>query len=191
MKIILGSNNISKKRSLEGALAELEIVDGDIICIDSNSDTHSKPIGYEIIRGADNRNKNSRSYAKEHNIEFDYLCAIEGGFSLDENGIPFVVTYAIIEDKNGEKSTGKSVGVRIRKDMFDYVKNGNSINRLIESIIKKDNNKQLQGITGYLTNGLYLREKIDKDAVVLAFIPFLHKEKRDLLSSAIKKLDFK
>lgn len=50
MKIILGSQNPSKRRSLELALSELQINDVEIICLDSKFDVNSKPIGYEIIR---------------------------------------------------------------------------------------------------------------------------------------------
>lgn len=185
MKIILTSANPSKKRSLENALVDLGLNDYEITCVKVDSDVPSKPIGYEIIRGADNRNQNAKNYALKNKLDYDYLCSIEGGFSLDENGLPFVVTYVIMEDKNGKKSTGKSLGIRIRKDIFDFVKNGGSLNELIGEISNCDNNKQNEGITGFLTGGLYSRSKVDKDAIVSAFIPFLFKKERDLLSDKI------
>lgn len=187
MKIILGSKNPSKKQALEEALGELGFNDLDIICVDSSSNVNSKPIGYEIIRGADNRNQESKKYAFDNNIQYDYLVSLEGGFSLDENGLPFVVTYTIVEDVTGKKSTGKSLGIRLRKDMFDYIKNGGSLNKLIEQITKKENNKQDQEITGYLTNGLFNRSVFDKDSVISAFIPIIFKEQRDILSEKIKE----
>lgn len=107
--IILGSKNISKKLAVESALNELEISDFEIVCLDSKSNVSDQPIGYEIIRGADNRNQESKLYATQNGIDYTYLCAIEGGFSLDENGLPFVVTYAIIEDANGKKINGKII----------------------------------------------------------------------------------
>jgi non-canonical (house-cleaning) NTP pyrophosphatase len=57
-----------------------------------------------------------------------------------------------------------------------------------ETITGKNNNKQSQGITGFLINGLYARKKIDKGAVVSALIPFIYKENRDLLSNTIKNI---
>lgn len=185
MLILLGSMNPSKKRATEEAFKELGIDNLQIVCIDSKSGVSSKPIGYEIIRGADNRNQETKKYAIENGLNYDYLCAIEGGFSLDENGLPFVVTYAIIEDSNHNKSTGKSLGIRIRKDMFDFIKNGGSLNKLIGEINGDNNNKHLQGITGYLTNGLFRRDFVDKEAVVSALIPIVFKENRDLLSAKI------
>lgn len=41
--------------------------------------------------------------------------------------------------------------------MFDYIKNGGSLNKVIEEILGNSNNKQHLGIMGYLTNGLYNR----------------------------------
>jgi non-canonical (house-cleaning) NTP pyrophosphatase len=187
MNIILTSVNPSKRRSLEIALKKLKINNYNIICLKVSSDAPSRPIGYEIIRGADNRNQNAKEEALRQNINYDYLCSVEGGYSLDENGIPFVVTYAIIEDNKGKKSTGKSLGVRLRKDMFDYIKKGKSLNELIEDIIGQDKNKEELGISGFLTNGLYKRDNVDKDAIMSAMIPFIFKENRDILSEKIKE----
>ncbi len=188
MKFLLGSKNPSKRKALEIALKKLEFSDYEIISYNAPSNTNSKPIGYEIIRGAENRNLAIKEYATKNDIEYDYLCSIEGGFSLDENGIPFVVTYCVTEDKFGKKSTGKSLGVRITKVMFDYLKNGGSLNKVIEEIIQKDNNKQALGIIGYLTNGLYDRANVDSEAIISSLIPFIYNEQREKLNQYIKKM---
>ena len=188
MIILLGSNNPSKKRALEIGLQKLNINNYEILPFTIESDTNSKPIGYEIIRGTENRNKNLKELANKNNIYYDYLCSIEGGFSLDENGLPFVVTYCLIEDKFGKKSTGKSLGIRLTKTMFDYVKKGGSLNRVIEEVLKTSNNKQNLGITGYLTAGLYTREFVDSEAVISSLIPFLCCEERKKINNYIKKI---
>lgn len=188
MKILLGSKNPSKRNAVEIALKKLRFEEYEIIPYDAPSSTHTKPIGYEIIRGAENRNLALKEYAIKEKIEYDYLCSIEGGFSLDENGLPFVVTYCIVEDKCGKKSTGKSLGIRLTKVMFDYLKNGGSLNKVIEEIMQNENNKQSLGITGYLTNGLYDRESVDSEAVVSSLIPFIYKDQREKLDQHIKKI---
>lgn len=93
MKMLLGSKNSSKLRALESAIKQLNITNYEIITYEVNSKTSSKPIGFEIIRGAENRNQALKEIAINNNIDYDFLCSIEGGFSLDENGLPFVVTY--------------------------------------------------------------------------------------------------
>lgn len=185
MKILLSSQNPSKKIALEEALIKLNLSDYEIIPFKVDSGVNNKPIGYEIIRGADNRNQELKKIAINSKIKYDYLCSIEGGFSLDENGLPFVVTYCILEDGFGKKSTGKSLGIRLSKKMFDFVKNGGSLNEIIEEITNKSNYKQKQGITGYLSNGLYSRADVDRDAVVSSFIPFLFKDQREKLDEYI------
>lgn len=186
MIIILTSKNPSKKRSLEFALKELGIIDYEIICISSDSKVSSKPIGIEIIRGAENRNKSALEYASKNNIIFDYLCSIEGGYTIDEMGHYFITTYSVVEDNKGKLSTGQAIGLRIRKDMFDYIKSGKSLNELIEKISNKKSNKENDGITGFLSNGLITRDKMEKDSIVTAFIPFIYVKQRDDLSRAIE-----
>lgn len=188
MRILLGSKNPSKRNAVKIALEKLGFNEYEIISYDVPSGTNSKPIGYEIIRGAENRNLALKEYSLKNEIEYDYLCSIEGGFSLDENGLPFVVTYCIVEDKNSKKSTGKSLGIRLTKTMFDYLKNGGSLNKIVEEITQTENNKQSLGIMGYLTNGLYNRESVDSEAVISSFIPFAYKEQREKLDHYIKKM---
>ncbi len=128
-----------------------------------------------------------KEYAIKNEIEYDYLCSIEGGFSLDENGLPFVVTYCISEDKYGKKSTGKSLGIRLTKVMFDYLKNDGSLNKAIEEIMQNENSKQSLGITEYLTNVLYVRESVDSGLVISSLIPFIYREQREQLDHYLKK----
>lgn len=187
MIILLGSKNPSKKKSLESALQTMDIKEYEIISYDAKSGVNSKPIGYEIIRGALNRNQELKEFALKNNIQYDYLCSIEGGFSKDENGLPFVVTYCIIENKSGKKSTGKSLGIRITKTMFDYLEKGGSLNKIIEEITKETNNKQKLGITGYLSNGICNRTDVDKEAVLSGFLSFIYNDKRMLLDEYILK----
>ena len=127
-----------------------------------------------------------KSIALKNNINYDYLCSIEGGFSLDENGLPFVVTYCIVEDNLGKKSTGKSLGIRLTNTMFEFVKNGGSLNKVIEEIENNKNNKSNDGIIGYLSKGLYTRDIVEKDAVVSSLIPILFNENRSKLDNKIK-----
>lgn len=186
MKILLGSTNPSKKQSLELALAKLRLDDYEIIEYPAKSNVPSRPIGFEIIRGAENRNKELKEYARNNGIAYDYLCSIEGGFSIDETGLPFIVTYCVSETKEGRKSTGKSLGLRLTKTMYDYVKAGHSLNKVIEEITGQNNTKQTGGITGYLSYDSFDRNKIDADAILSSFNSLLFSERRNLIDEKIK-----
>jgi len=189
MKILLGSKNPSKEKAVQLALITLGIKDYEIIMCEAPSNTHSRPIGYEIIRGAENRNSFLKEYADSNGLSYDYLCSIEGGFSLDETGLPFVVTYCIIENKNGKQSTGKSLGIKLTDKIFHFIKKGGSLNSVINDILQAENIKQSLGIMGYLTNGLFDRASVDSEAVVSSFLPFLYEKQINILEAAIDKLN--
>lgn len=69
--------------------------------------------------------------------------------------------------------------------MFNYVKSGKSLNKVIENILNNNDNKKDNGITGYLTNGYYKRDKFDSLAVTSAMQSFLN------FKSNYKKLEKK
>lgn len=52
--------------------------------------------------------------------------------------------------------------------MFNYVKNENSLNKVIEGILGNSSNKKDNGITGYLTNGFYRKDIFESMAVMTA-----------------------
>ena len=76
MKIVLGSKNVSKQRSILIAMSELGFDDISITTINANSLVSSKPINDETLIGARNRNKNLYDYCRENNISFDLLISI-------------------------------------------------------------------------------------------------------------------
>ena len=156
MKIILGSKNPSKINAIKLAMQTLGYQDIEILSIDVPSEVSSKPINEETLIGAQNRNKNLYEYCWERNIAFDLLISIEGGYEKVNNTY-FIVTYASVIDINNNEFIGKSQGLQISKNMFEWVSKGNSLNKVIEAIIENKENKKENGITGYLTNGFYKR----------------------------------
>ncbi len=89
------------------ALAQLKLANAEIFTVDVKSNVPSKPIGFEIVRWCENGDAGLKEYATANDIKYDYICSIEGGYLPDENGLPYVVTYAVVEDNLGNKSTGK------------------------------------------------------------------------------------
>lgn len=175
MNIVLGSKNNSKKRSIEIALTQLGITDYTISCIDVQSRVSSKPINEEILIGAQNRTIALINYCQKNSIDYDVLISLEGGYEQIEDKY-FIVTYADLFTKDWQRFTGKSQGMQISKKMFEWVKNGKSLNKVIESIIGVDGNKTKGGITGYLSNGRYSRDEFDASAVMMAFTSMKNSE---------------
>lgn len=187
MIIMLGSKNPSKCNALKIALESLNIQDFEILAYSVNSNVASKPIGIDMINGINNRNNELKKIALKENIEYDYLVSIEGGFEEDISGKYFIITYCGIEDKDGNIYIGKSQGFPISNNMFEYTKQDKSLNRIIENINKSSNNKQHLGITGYLSNGLIIRELFDSQAVISAFSPLIFNKNYESLEKHIKK----
>lgn len=173
MKIILGSKNPSKANAIKLAMESIGYNDIKITPIDVPSQVSSKPINEDTLIGAQNRNKNLYEYCQENNIDFDLLISIEGGYE-QVNNIYFIVTYASIIDNKNNEFIGKSQGLQISKAMFDWVSNGNSLNKVIESIIENSENKKSNGISGYLTNGFYKRDIFDGSAIISALQSYIN-----------------
>lgn len=175
MNIILGSKNLSKRRSIEIALNEMGITEYTIKCIDVPSKVSSKPIDEEILLGAQNRNIALMNYCQKKQIGYDLLISLEGGYEQIENNY-FIVTYADIFTKDWGRFIGKSQGLQISKKMFEWVKNGKSLNEVIETIIGIEGNKTKSGITGFLSNGKYSRDEFNASAVVMALTAMKNSE---------------
>ena len=184
MKIILGSTNESKKRSIQIAMKELDFENIDIESINVNSMVSSKPINDETLVGAKNRNYNLQQYCNQNNLSFDLLISIEGGYEQFDNTY-FIVTYASIIDSDGNEYIGKSSGLQITEKMFKYAKDEKSLNKVIENMLNIKSNKKENGITGYLTKGYYRRDKFESSAVISGMQSLLN------FSSKYQELDNK
>ena len=85
-----------------------------------------------------------------------------------------MLSHAYLIDINNNEFIGKSQGLQISKNMFEWISKGNSLNKVIEAIIENKENKKENGITGYLTNGFYKREIFDSSAITSALQAFLN-----------------
>ena len=90
-------------------------------------------------------------------------------FNVNEYSISINFSFS----KNNE-FIGKSQGLQISKAMFDWVSDGKSLNKVIESIIENSENKKANGISGYLTNGFYKRDIFDSGAIVSALQSYIN-----------------
>ena len=168
MKVVLGSENISKKEAIMIAFNELGFFDVEVINVPVSSSVSSKPLNNDILIGAENRNHELINYCLSNDIDYDYLISIEGGFEEINNNY-FIVSYACVYDRTTDITVfGKSVGLQITMCMFDCVRDGKSLNKAIEELIGNTANKKKNGISGYLTNGYYYRSVFDSTAVLSA-----------------------
>lgn len=102
-------------------------------------------------------------------MKFDLIFSIEGGYEEVE-GKYLIVTYVSIIDSNRNEYIGKSNGPEITESMFDWVKSDKSLNKVIETILKNENNKRNNGISGFLTDNIYNIDLFDSYAVQSALL---------------------
>lgn len=183
IKILLGCESIKARKTLEGALEDLGFYQPEIISFHTSSEIHEKLIDHKIIESVEKRNLALKTIAFENNIQYDYLCSIESGISVEGKSEPFIVTYCITENRFGEKFIGKSFWGPFSKRMLEYMENGGSIEQLIQEVLKQENNERLLSIMRYLKNNFYDSIEVDRKAIISSFIS----EQEEKLDEPVKQ----
>ena len=165
MKILIGTKNPGK---IEGAKKAFEryFSNVDIEGIAVDSEVPDQPINSEILKGARNRIKNLKKYAKENKIESDFYIASEAGIT-NSLGEWIDINCAVIENKEGFQSIGTSQGFPIPDKYIEEIRKtelGKVMDRLFD---KKDTGKGQGGIS-YLTKGEITRIDLTKNAFIMA-----------------------
>lgn len=120
MNILMGTKNPGKiegaKQAFEKYFKEVEI---EGIAVES--EVSNQPFDEDIIKGAKNRVKNLKKYAKENGLEVDYFVASEAGItSLLGDWIDFNV--AVVENAEGFQSVGISQGFPVPEKYIEEIK---------------------------------------------------------------------
>lgn len=124
----------------------------------SDSGVPEQPLDEQVIKGAENRISSLKQLIKA--TEYDYLISCEGGIiNLYDNW--FNVHIVIIEDKEGNRSTGISQGYPIPEK---------NIQEIQEQGLAKVLDKNFNGKGGMriLTNGMRKREHFIEEATLMA-----------------------
>lgn len=171
MKILMGTKNPGK---IEGAKQAFEryFENVEIEGVAVESEVGAQPINKEIFKGAKNRIKNLKKYAKENNIEVDYFIASEAGIT-DSLGEWIDINAAVIEDKNGVMSIGTSQGFEIPERYVDEVKS-TELGKLMDRLFSSVNLGKGKGGINFLTKDEITRIDLTRDAFIMALIKFIN-----------------
>ncbi len=180
MKVLLASKNINKYKALDTALDECNLMDYDIDTVNAITAVNSKPLNDEIQRNAIRNNKEARLKMGNN---YDLYISVENGYELDTHGIPYIVSYSVIEDNDKNIYFGKSYSIRITKAMYTYVATGHSLKDLV---IKELNTDDSIDLLYYLTNGNLTTMDMNKTAIISCLSHVLFKDKEEELDSIIK-----
>ena len=174
MKVLMGTKNPGK---IEGAKQAFEeYFDGiEIEGIAVDSDVSNQPFNDEIFKGATNRVKNLKNYAKSNNIEADFYIASEAGI-IDLSGEFVSINSAYIEDKAGLKSLGISQGFPVPEKYIEEIKE-KELSSVMDKLFEGNRLSDGKGGINFLTKGKVSRIELTKNAFIMALTKYINEEK--------------
>lgn len=175
MKILIGTKNPGK---IEGARRALSYYFFDFILegVKVESEVGDQPVNDQILKGAKNRIKNLKQYAKENDVEADLYLSIESGIT-NQLGQWINLSMAVIENKNGQTGIGTSAGFPIPERYIETIKQ-TDLSKVFNNIFTQDNERHNQkGTVNIFTKGVVSRIDLTKDAFVMALTMFINGEK--------------
>lgn len=168
MKIVVGSQNPVKKRAATKAFAcvypdeQIEVRD-----IAVASGVAEQPRGDGDTRvGARNRAQNARLEIPDA----DFFVGFEGGVDVLGETLTAFAWVAVI-DRDGKLGEARTVTLPLPPAVRALVDAGLELGEANDRVFATVNSKQAGGAFGLLTGGLYTRESVYVEAVVVALVP--------------------
>lgn len=168
MKIAIATTSELKIRALESALKRLNII-AEIISIKTDSGVSLQPFGYnETTKGAKNRAHEASAVAGA-----DLVVAIESGLiEIEENYFDVACICALSKDK--DESIAYSGGYFTPQWIIDEIKETNTEYGFITQRLSGDKDKDP---IKYFSDGVIKREEILSQAIIIALIKIINKDK--------------
>lgn len=172
MRVVLGSENQPKLRSVESAFSSVfrDIVTVDTSVAESGVSAHPTS-AEESLAGAINRAENAKRLCPGA----DYYVGIEGGF-MKVGSLVWEIGWIAIQNANNEVHTAPSAGVEIGGQVLDAILGGQELNDVLRDQFGIDNAGKSNGYYGIVTDDLVTRERGYVDAIIFALAPFQHPE---------------
>lgn len=171
MKILMGTKNPGKIQGAKEAF-EKYFDNVQIEGIAVNSEVGDQPFNQEILKGAKNRVKNLKKYAKENQLKPDFYISSEAGIT-NSLGEWIDINCVVIEDSKGFQSVGTSQGFQIPDKYIEEIKE-TELGKVMDKIFSgKDLGKGKGGIS-YLTKDEVSRIDLTKNAFIMALIEHIN-----------------
>ena len=165
MKILMGTKNPGKIQGAKEAF-EKYFDNVEIQGIAVESEVGDQPFNQEIVKGAKNRVKNLKKYAKENQLEPDFYISSEAGIT-NLLGEWIDINCVVIEDSKGFQSVGTSQGFPIPNKYIEEIKE-TELGKVMDKIFSgKDLGKGKGGIS-YLTKDEVSRIDLTRNAFIMA-----------------------
>ena len=165
MKILMGTKNPGKIQGVKEAF-EKYFDNVKIQGIAVESEVGDQPFNQEIVKGAKNRVKNLKKYAKENQLEPDFYISSEAGIT-NSLGEWIDINCAVIEDSKGFQSVGTSQGFPIPEKYIEEIKE-TELGKVMDKIFNGKELSKGKGGISYLTKDEVSRIDLTKSAFIMA-----------------------
>jgi len=171
MKVVIASLNPAKIQAVKEAYA-LQFPATDIQFLPASVDSRvsDQPLSDAETRlGANNRAAN----AFELHPDADFCVGLEGGIeAIDGQLITFA--WMVIHGRDGKHGEVRTVSLPLPPAVKELVDQGMELGDANDRVFSTVNSKHQGGAFGLLTNGLYTREGVYTEALVIALVPFVN-----------------
>lgn len=169
--VVVASQNPAKMRAVQQAFA-LQFPDESLgySAVDAESGVGDQPMSdEETRRGAENRARQ----ACETHPDMDYWVGLEGGIEIFGDQLMTFAWMAVLNNQ-GQISTARTVSLPLPPAVRDLIDQGLELGDANDQVFSTSNSKHEGGAFGLLTDGLYTREGVYTQALVLALLPFVN-----------------
>ena len=171
MKVVVASHNPAKIRASKEAFAlqfPKEII--EIIPLSVESGVRDQPLSDKETRhGARNRAHNARQLQPEA----DFWVGLEGGKETIDGQLMAFAWMAVL-GAGRQIGEARTVTLPLPPAGKALVDQGLELGDANDQVFSTVNSKQQGGAFGLLTNGLYTREGVYTEALVIALVPFVN-----------------
>jgi inosine/xanthosine triphosphatase len=172
MKVVIASHNPAKIRAVNEAFAlQFPGERIDFVPASVKSGVSDQPLSDKETRhGARNRTQN----AYELLPEADFWVGLEGGIETIDDQLMAFAWMAVLgpDQRIGEART---VTLPLPPAVKVLVDQGLELGDANDKVFSTVNSKHQGGAFGLLTNGIYTREGVYTEALVIALVPFVNK----------------
>lgn len=173
MKILMGTKNPGKIEGARQAFSKY-FDDVEVEGIAVSSEVSDQPFDEDIAKGAKNRVKNLKEYARVNNIEADFYVSSEAGIT-GLLGDYIDINYVVVEDKNGLQSVGTSQGFPIPEKYIDEIK-ATELGKVMDRIFSGDELSKGKGGISILTKNEISRIDLTRNAFIMALTKHINED---------------
>jgi inosine/xanthosine triphosphatase len=171
MNVVVASRNPVKISAVREAFSRQFPSAGlNLISVDVESGVSDQPDSDEETRkGARNRvEQASRAHA-----DADFWVGLEGGVETTDDQL-MAFAWMAVRGPDGSMSEARTATLPLPPAVQELVANGIELGEANDRVFATVNSKQQEGAFGLLTDGLYTREEVYREALIFALVPFVH-----------------